>query len=68
MNEFINKRAAGIMKMQQSVILVKKNLKISIWKIKNTIKLEIIVFIQGSIELLHTAYVIDNTIYLKKSL
>ena len=68
MNEFINKRAAGIMKMQQSVIFVKKNLKISIWKIKNTIKLEIIVFIQGSIELLHTAYVIDNTIYLKKSL
>ena len=30
MNEFINKRAAGIMKMQQSVIFVKKNLKISI--------------------------------------
>ena len=34
MNEFINKRAAGIMKMQQSVIFVKKNLEISIWKIK----------------------------------
>ena len=30
MNEFVNKRAAGIMKMQQSVIFVKKNLEISI--------------------------------------
>ena len=33
------------MKMEKSVIYVKKNLKINIWKIKNIAKLEIIVII-----------------------
>ena len=37
------------MKMQKSVIFVKKNLKISISKIKNIVKLEIIVSIQWNI-------------------
>ena len=36
------------MEMQKSVIFVKKNLKINIWKIKNFVKLEIIVIIQGN--------------------
>ena len=31
-NELINKRAARIIKMQKSVIFVKKNLKTDIWK------------------------------------
>ena len=36
------------MKMQKSVIFVKENLKINIWKIKNLAKLEIIAIIQES--------------------
>ena len=51
--EVINKRAAGIIwKMQKSVIFVKKNLKINMWKIKDIVKLEIIVITQGNIEVL----------------
>ena len=46
------------MKMYKSVIFVKKNLKIYIWKIKNIINLGIIVIIQASIEVLRIAYVI----------
>ena len=46
------------MKMQKSVIFVNKNLKINIWKIKNIIKLEIIVTEQRNIEVLHIAYMI----------
>ena len=38
--------------------ICKENLKINIWKIKNIIKLEIIVIIQWNIEVLHIAYVI----------
>ena len=55
-NEAINKRAAGI--IEKTVIFVNKNLKINIWKIKNIIKSEIIVIIQGNIEVLRIAYVI----------
>ena len=32
--------------MQKFVILLKKNFKINIWKVKNIVKLEIIVIIQ----------------------
>ena len=46
------------MKIQKSVIFVKKNLKINIWKIKNIVKLEIIFIIQENIEVLDIAYVI----------
>ena len=46
------------MKMQKSVISVKKNLKINIWKIKNIVKLEIIAIKQGNIEMVHIIYVI----------
>ena len=46
------------MKMLKSVIFVKQNLKIYILKIKNIVKLEIIVIIQGNIEVLCLAYVI----------
>ena len=35
------------MKMQKSAIFVNKNLKINIWKIKNIVKLEIIVINTG---------------------
>ena len=38
--------------MQKSVIFVKKNVKINIRKIKNIVKLEIIVIIQRNIEVL----------------
>ena len=38
------------MKMQESVIFVKKNLKIDISKIQNILRLEIIVIMQGNIE------------------
>ena len=55
-NEAINKRAAGI--IEKTVIFVNKDLKINIWKIKNITKLEIIVIIQGNIEVLRIVYVI----------
>ena len=44
--------------MEKSVIFVKKNLKINILKIKNIIKLELIVIIKGNIEVLRKAYLI----------
>ena len=44
--------------MLKSVILVNKNLKVRIWKIKNTGKSEIIVITQGNKEVLPIAYVI----------
>ena len=40
------------MKMQKSVVYVKKNLKINIWKIKNIINLDIIIIKLGNIEVL----------------
>ena len=38
------------------IIFVKKNLKINFSKIKMFVKLEIIVIIQGNIEIVHIAY------------
>ena len=46
------------MKMPKSVIFVKKNLKINMWKIKSIRDLEIVVIIYGNIEVLHIAYII----------
>ena len=46
------------MKMQKSVITVKKNLKINIWKIKNVAKLEIIFIMQENVEVLRIINVI----------
>ena len=56
------------MKTQKSVIFVTKNLKINTWKIKNIVKLEIRVIIQGDIEVLCIAYVIWNIVYLENIL
>ena len=38
--------------------ICKENLKINIWKIINILKLEIIVILQGNIEVLCIAYII----------
>ena len=46
------------MKMEKSVIVVKRNLKIDMWMIKNIVKLEIVVIIQGNMEVLRIIYVI----------
>ena len=46
------------MEMQKYVKFVKKNVKNKHLKDKNIIKLEIIVIMQGNIEVLHIAYVI----------
>ena len=46
------------MEMQKYVKFVKKNVKNKYLKDKNIIKLEIIVIMQGNIEVLHIAYVI----------
>ena len=46
------------MKMQKSVIFVQKNLKINISKTKNIVKLQIIIIMQGNIEVLRIANVI----------
>ena len=51
--------------MQNFAIFVKKILKINMLKIKNIVKLEIII-IQMDIEVQHIAYVIQNIAYLKK--
>ena len=68
-NQIINKRAARIIwKCKNFVKFVKQNLKINIWKIKNIVKLEVIVITQGNKEVLRIAYVIENIVYLKKSL
>ena len=45
-------------KKQNFLIFVKKKLKINIRKIRNTVKIKIIVITQGSIEILLIAYVI----------
>ena len=49
-------------------IFVKKSLKINILKIKNFVMLEIIVFIQVNIEVLHIADLFQNIVYLKQFL
>ena len=46
------------MNMQKSVIIVKKKFKINILKIKNIVKLEIIVIMQEKIVVLCIAYII----------
>ena len=46
------------MKMQKSIIFVKKDLKIKMLKIKNNVKLGTIVIMQVNIDMLHIAYVI----------
>ena len=51
------------MKMQKYVIFIKKILKINILKMKNLIKLEIIIIIHVNNEVLHIAYVIQNIEY-----
>ena len=54
----IEKSSRSHIKMQKSVLFVKKNLKKNISKIKNIIKLEIIVIMQENIEMLGMVYVI----------
>ena len=49
--------------MRKSVIFVKRNLTINIWNIKNIVKLEIIVIIQGNIEMLRIVHSICNLNY-----
>ena len=44
--------------MQNVVIFVKKNLKTTIWKINNKVKFDIIVIMQGKIDVLPIAYVV----------
>ena len=46
------------MAIQKSVIFVKESLKINVSKITNTVKVEIIVIIQGNMEAVCIAYVI----------
>ena len=46
--------------------IFKENFEISIYKIKNILKLQIIVIIQENIEVLRIAYVISNIACLKK--
>ena len=53
-NRVINKRVAGIIwKFKNSL-----NCKVNIWKVKNIVKLEIIVIIQEDIGVLYITYVI----------
>ena len=56
-NQLKRKKWSSIshMEMQKSI---KKNLTTNIWKIKNIVKLEITVIVQGNIEVLHKTYVI----------
>ena len=56
------------MKMQKSVVFIKKNFERNTWKMKNIVNLEITVNIQENIEVLCIAYVIWNIMYLNKFL
>ena len=56
-NEVINERAEEIIRKFKTVIFAMKTLKINMSKIKNIVKLEVIVIIHENIELLHIAYV-----------
>ena len=55
---YYQKSCRNHMEMQKSALFVKKNLSIIIWKMKNIVKLEIIVILEGDIEVLRIAYVI----------
>ena len=57
------KSSRNHMKMQNSVIFLKKNLNINMRKITNIVNLEIIVILQRNIKVLHIAYVIQNIIF-----
>ena len=57
MKSFKNEQRNYI-KMQESVLFVKKSLKINMLKQSNIEKLEIVVIIQVNIEVLHISYVI----------
>ena len=46
------------MRMQKSVIILRKNLKINMQKIKQIVKLEVIAIIQENIDKLRIAYAI----------
>ena len=46
------------MKMQKSVIFLEKDLKTNMLKIIHIVRLEIVVIMQGNIEVLHIAYVV----------
>ena len=52
--------------MQKSLIFAKKILKINMLKIKNIVKLQLV--INGNIEMPRIAYVILNIVYLQKFL
>ena len=55
--KIIKKRAAGIIwKCENLLHLSWKNLKINSWKLKNIVKLEIIVIVQRNIEVVHITY------------
>ena len=64
MSSFKKKRMKSL-RMQISVIFVKKNFKINMVKIKNIVKLETIVIMQVNIDVLHIVYVIQSLVYLK---
>ena len=55
--KFLKNSSMNHMKMQKSVIFVKKKLKINIGKIKNIAKSEIIFIVQENIEMLLIPYV-----------
>ena len=56
--KFLTKEQQESYENAKNCYICKRKLKINIWKIRIIIKLEIIVIIQGSIEVLRIAYVI----------
>ena len=64
--QFIKKIKFLAKEQQELYKHVKKKLKINIWKIKDIVKLEIIVIIQGNKEMVYIAYVIYFFNYYKK--
>ena len=62
--KLLTKERRNQMKMQKSVIFVKKILKRNILKIKNIVKLEIIVIMQGKMEGLRISNVNQSIVYL----
>ena len=54
------------MKRQKSAIFARKRLNINTLMMKITIKVKTLVILLVNMEVLHIAYVIQNTVYLKK--
>ena len=60
--KLLKKGSKNHMKMQKSVMFAEKQLKINMLKTKNIVKLEIIIIIQGNVQVLHIACILNYSV------